>query len=168
MPPQLQEEHPLSQAHQNMMFMMGQLNRQWRRVVDRRLRPLGLTEATWLPLMHLERAAAPMRQKDLAASLGLDSSSVVRLLDGLEEGGLITRGGHADRRAKTIDVTPRGQETIQHVKQLLEQDRSVLFSGVGDDEVLAAFAVMHRMGGQLQRLELGAGNEDAAGAGEVA
>ena len=48
-------------VHQNMMFLMGQLNRQWRKVVDRRLRPLGLTEAMWLPLMHLERATEPTR-----------------------------------------------------------------------------------------------------------
>lgn len=43
----------------------------WRRAVDRRPQPFGLTEALWLPLIHLGRALVPMRQKDLAASLVL-------------------------------------------------------------------------------------------------
>src|SRR5271163_1647043 len=91
--------------------------RQWRRAVDRRLQPFGLTEATWLPLIHLARAPAPMRQKDLAASLVLDGSTVVRLLDALEAAGLIERREEsADRRAKTITVTTRGMSIIDQVE----------------------------------------------------
>ena len=71
--------------------------------MDRRLQPFGLTEATWLPLIYLARATAPMRQKDLAAALALDGSSVVRLLDALEASGQIERREESgDRRAKTI------------------------------------------------------------------
>ena len=151
----LHEAQALSQAQQNIMFTMGQLNRQWRRVVDRLLRPLGLTEATWLPLTHLERATAPMRQKDLAASLGLDSSSVVRLLDGLEAAGLIVRAGHVDRRAKTIDITPKGLEVVQQVKALINQERLKLFADVSDEQLTAAFAVLQNIGGQLHKLEQG-------------
>lgn len=135
------------------MFLMGQLNRQWRRVVDRRLRPLGLTEATWLPLVHIARASEPMRQKDLAASLGLDGSSVVRLLDGLEQAAMIVRAGHVDRRAKTIEITPKGLETAERVKQLLMLDRMSLFAGVTPAQLEAAYAVMRSIGEQLQRLE---------------
>src|ERR1700748_2271193 len=83
--------------------------RQWRRAVDRRVQPFGLTEATWLPLIHLARAPVPPRQKDLAASLVLDGSSVVRLLDALEAAGMIERREESgDRRAKVITVTSRG------------------------------------------------------------
>src|SRR3954453_14800726 len=79
--------------------LVARAARQWRRAVDRRLQPFGLTEATWLPLIYLARAPAPMRQKDLAAALGLDGSSVVRLLDALETSGHIERReGGKDRR----------------------------------------------------------------------
>jgi MarR family transcriptional regulator for hemolysin len=54
--------------------LIARAGRQWRRAVDRRLQPFGLTEATWLPLIHLARAPVPMRQKDLAASLVLDGA----------------------------------------------------------------------------------------------
>ena len=83
--------------------LMARAGRQWRRAVDRRLQPFGLTEATWLPLIHLARAPVPMRQKDLAASLVLDGSSVVRLLDALETSELIERREEdGDRRARII------------------------------------------------------------------
>src|ERR1700744_1078726 len=94
--------------HDGFGSLIARAGRQWRRAVDRRLQPFGLTEATWLPLIHLARAPAPMRQKDLAASLVLDGSSVVRLLDALETAGLIERReGNGDRRAKIITVTTR-------------------------------------------------------------
>src|SRR3546814_12336259 len=91
---------------------VAQAARSMRRAVDRRLQPYGLTEATWLPLLRLSRSPVPMRQKDLAASLGLDSSSVVRLIDALQAAGLVQRQAEdQDRRAKAIVLTARGQST---------------------------------------------------------
>ena len=71
--------------------LLSRAARQWRRSADLRLQPFDLTEAAWLPLVHIARAPAPPRQKDLAASMSLDGSSVVRLLDNLEAAGLIRR-----------------------------------------------------------------------------
>jgi MarR family transcriptional regulator for hemolysin len=135
------------------MFTLGQLNRQWRKLVDRRLRPHGLTEATWLPLMRLARVAEPMRQKDLAAALGLDGSSVVRLLDGLEASGLITRAGHADRRAKAIELTPQGHAVVQELHDLLHDSRAALFDSVPQAELDAAFSVLERLARRLAVLD---------------
>src|ERR1700743_1357075 len=92
--------------------------RQWRRAVDRRLQPFGLTEATWLPLLRVARAAAPMRPKDLAASVSLDSSSGARLLDALQAAGLVERREEEDRRAKTIALTALGLETVDRVERV--------------------------------------------------
>src|SRR5258708_20452331 len=69
--------------------LLSRAARQWRRAADLGLKPFDLTEATWLPLVHIARAPTPPRQKDLAASMSLDRSSVVRLLDNLESAGLI-------------------------------------------------------------------------------
>ena len=67
--------------------LLSRAYRTWRRAADLRLQPYDLTEATWLPLVHIARAPAPPRQKDLAASMSLDGSSVVRLLDPRATGG---------------------------------------------------------------------------------
>jgi MarR family transcriptional regulator for hemolysin len=123
--------------------LIARVGRQWRREVDRRLQPFGLTEATWLPLVHLARAPAPMRQKDLAASLVLDGSTVVRLLDALETAGLIERREEsADRRAKLITVTARGMSIIDRVELASRDVRNSALLGLSDEAIESAARVL--------------------------
>jgi MarR family transcriptional regulator for hemolysin len=123
--------------------LIAQVARQWRRAVDLHLRPFGLTEATWLPLIHLARAPEPMRQKDLAASLVLDGSSVVRLLDQLEAAGLIERREETgDRRAKTITVTSRGMAIIDRVEAASRDVRAATLAGLSDADIESATRVL--------------------------
>ncbi|WP_342641851.1 MarR family winged helix-turn-helix transcriptional regulator [Rhodoligotrophos ferricapiens] len=138
------------QRPRNLGALVGQTARQWRRAVDKRLQPFGLTEATWLPLLHLARAARPMRQKDLAASLALDSSSVVRLLDALEQGGLVERReGDNDRRAKTITLTQLGRETVAQVEVISAQVRDEVLSGLSTEELDITFRVLDHICAKL-------------------
>src|ERR1700677_2565118 len=126
--------------------LVARTPRQWRWSVDRHLQPFGLTEATWLPLIHLARAPAPMRQKDLAASLVLDGSSVVRLLDALESAGLIERRGETtDRRAKTITVTRHGMSIIDQVEAVSTEVRNATLVGLSDDDLVTATTVLDRV-----------------------
>ncbi len=137
-----------SRAQQRQAFptLIAHTGRQWRRAVDVRLQPFGLTEATWLPLIHLARAPAPMRQKDLAASLSLDSSSVVRLLDALQASGHIERREDAgDRRAKTIVLTPLGRATVERVEVVSQQIRQRTLAGLTDDEIATATATLEHI-----------------------
>lgn len=138
--------------------LLSQTSRAWRRAVNRRLQPYGLTEATWLPLVHLSRAQTPMRQKDLAASLGLDGSSVVRLLDALQAAGLITRREEdGDRRAKAIVLTPQGQATVEQVEQVAAQVRAAALADIPDPELQRAFDLLQ---GIVRRLEAETETED--------
>ena len=126
--------------------------RQWRRAVDRHLQPFGLTEATWLPLIYIARAPAPMRQKDLAAALSLDGSSVVRLLDALATSGLIERReGDPDRRAKTIALTARGQSIIHQVEAVSREVRNATLTGFSDDDLGTATRVLELVCRNLAR-----------------
>lgn len=134
------------------LSLTGHLNRQWRRLVDRRLQPLGLTEATWLPLLYISRAKAPLRQKDLAALIGLDSSSVVRLLDGLETAGYVQRLEGTDRREKLIHLTPAGQKTVATVEMVVQEGRKRLFRDVNRDELGAACSVLQQLLGTMESL----------------
>ncbi|SEN92502.1 MarR family transcriptional regulator, transcriptional regulator for hemolysin [Rhodospirillales bacterium URHD0017] len=120
--------------------------RQWRRAADLGLRPFDLTEATWLPLVHIARAPAPPRQKDLAASLSLDASSVVRLLDNLEAAGLIQRKeGEHDRRAKIITLTPRGRAIADKVETVARRIRSDALVGLSDKDIETTVRVLQHV-----------------------
>ncbi|HYG42432.1 MAG TPA: MarR family transcriptional regulator [Bordetella sp.] len=125
---------------------VAQAARSMRRAVDRRLQPYGLTEATWLPLLRLSRADAPMRQKDLAASLGLDSSSVVRLIDALQAAGLVQRKEEdQDRRAKSIVLTARGLATVAQVERVAKDVRDDVMSDIPDAELQRAGRLLARL-----------------------
>ncbi|MGO1766558.1 MAG: MarR family winged helix-turn-helix transcriptional regulator [Advenella sp.] len=127
------------------MSLSSQLNRQWRKALDRRLQPMGLTEATWLPLLYIARAAQPLRQKDLASLMGLDSSSVVRLLDGLQTAGYIQRLEGTDRREKRIHLTDAGQQTVSSVERVVQAGRRRLFRDVDDAQLQVAGSVLQQL-----------------------
>jgi MarR family transcriptional regulator for hemolysin len=134
--------------------LIAQTGRQWRRAVDRRLQPFGLTEATWLPLIHLARAPVPMRQKDLAATLVLDGSSVVRLLDALEDSGFIERRAeNGDRRAKTITLTARGLSIIDKVEAASREVRNATLVGLAAEELEIATRVLEQVGQNLAKAQ---------------
>ena len=129
--------------------LLSRAARQWRRAADVGLRPFDLTEATWLPLVHIARAAAPPRQKDLAASMSLDGSSVVRLLDNLEAAGLIQRKEGEDRRAKIITLTPRGKAIADKVETVARRIRSDALAGLSDRDIETTVRVLHHVIGVL-------------------
>jgi MarR family transcriptional regulator for hemolysin len=126
--------------------LLSRAYRQWRRAADLRLQPFDLTEATWLPLVHIARAPTPPRQKDLAASMFVDGSSVVRLLDNLETAGLIQRReGEADRRAKTIHLTPRGRAIADKVEIVSRRVRSDALAGLPEKDIESAIRVLQHV-----------------------
>lgn len=126
--------------------LLSRAARQWRRAADLRLQPFDLTEATWLPLVHIARAPAAPRQKDLAASMSLDGSSVVRLLDNLEKAGLILRKeGPDDRRAKIIFLTARGRAIADRIETIATRIRSDALAGVSGRDIETTVRVLQHV-----------------------
>ncbi|WP_296382620.1 MarR family transcriptional regulator [Reyranella sp.] len=125
--------------------LLSRTYRQWRRAADLRLQPYDLTEATWLPLIRIARAPTPPRQKDLAASLFVDNSSVVRLLDNLEAAGLVERREGEDRRAKIIVLTPRGRAIADKVETAARKVRTDALAGLSDKDIETAIRVLEHV-----------------------
>lgn len=118
------------------------------------MRPFGLTEATWLPLLYISRASEPMRQKDLANALVLDNSSVVRLIDALESTGMAERrDGVQDRRVKTIHLLPAAHDLIERVQCVSGAVRDELLEGLTEDELQTAEKVLVRIAARLAVIE---------------
>ena len=130
---------------------LGYAARQWRRAVDERLQPFGLTEATWLPLLHVARGREPMRQKDLAEALGIESSTLVRLIDTLDHAGLIERLTEDDRRAKTLHLTPRGRQLVVQVETVTAEIRGAVLAGITDEDLITTMSVIERICAALAR-----------------
>ena len=87
-----------------------------------------------------------MRQKDLAASLGLDGSTVVRLLDNLQAAGLVERReDEGDRRAKTIHLTPEAERLVAQVEAIARDVRLATIQGIPEADIERAAAVLERI-----------------------
>ncbi len=133
--------------------LVANVAREWRRAVDARLQVYGLTEATWLPLLRIARSEAPMRQNELAASLSLDGSSVVRLLDALESSGLVERcEDQADRRAKSLVLTPRGRRTVDQVERVSQDIRDLVLGEASGEDLARSLRLLETVRDRLLSL----------------
>lgn len=142
--------HPPAAARRALGFRLVLLARRWRHAIDAELQAAGLTDATWRPLIHLHKMGDGMRQKDLAASLGMDGSSVVRLLDVLASRGLVERReDSADGRAKTLHLTSAGLERVERVQHFITAYEEELLSGFSDAEIATLTEAFDRMEARL-------------------
>jgi len=97
--------------HTEFGLLLARLSRRLRQAVDAEMRLIGLTEATWRPLIYLRALGDGVRQKELATAMSIEGPSLVRLLDSLERRGFIERReDENDRRARGIHLTRAGRE----------------------------------------------------------
>ncbi|EPO4995211.1 MarR family winged helix-turn-helix transcriptional regulator [Vibrio fluvialis] len=110
--------------------------RLWRRHLDQRLAQAGIKDISWAPLLHLDEFGDGISQKDLAASVGMEGSTLVRLLDTLEQKGQIERQVDShDRRAKRIYLTDAGREQVSALRAELLQIETEMLADVSDEQI---------------------------------
>lgn len=137
------------------------LMKNWRAALDLRLRPLGMSQARWQVLFKLSRAEAPLAQCDLAQRIGIEPASLVRLLDALQQEGLVTRTTDPqDRRAKRVALTDSGQALGRRLTMEAEALRAEILSSFTPEELLHATGVLQRLEERAHRL---AGPGECAG-----
>lgn len=90
-----------------------------------------------------------MRQKDLAEIVGIESSTLVRLIDALDQAGLIKRQTDEDRRAKILCITPRGRAVVKKVETASARVRRQILADISDEELMLALNVIDRIGAAL-------------------
>jgi MarR family transcriptional regulator, transcriptional regulator for hemolysin len=130
----------------NLLFRLSLLTRRWRQILDNEFQDVGLTAATWRPLLHLQLLGEGIRQKDLAASIGVEGPSLVRLLDTLIAKGLIERSEDAtDRRAKLLCLTVPGRAVVARIHQTMMDLESDLLSPFSDREFSQVAAFVERL-----------------------
>jgi MarR family transcriptional regulator for hemolysin len=95
-----------------------------------------------------------MTQTELAFELELEQATLVRLLDRMEQNGLIERRPDpGDRRAKLISLTSHGKEQADFVRSLADQIRKQIFAGLDHDDIRRANDLLDAIGTNLADLE---------------
>jgi MarR family transcriptional regulator for hemolysin len=90
--------------------------RAWRLAVDRRLKHLGLSQASWMAIALTAKEKEPPSQTRLATRAGVEDPSMVSTVDRLVKAGYMLRTpSETDRRVKLLSLTPAGQEIYASV-----------------------------------------------------
>jgi DNA-binding MarR family transcriptional regulator len=64
----------------------------------------------------------PVSQQEVSRQLGIDRTTMVTLVDGLEDKGLVERRPHPhDRRKNLLELTDTGRETFRHAGPAVDE-----------------------------------------------
>jgi len=113
-------------------------------LASRRLAPMGLSVRLCGVLNLL--AEGPISQQTLGEQLGIDRTTVVELIDELEQQGIVVRRRNpADRRSYALTLTPRGQTVQKRAARVFDAAAEEFFDALEPAERKA-------LSGMLQRL----------------
>jgi MarR family transcriptional regulator for hemolysin len=123
-------------------FKLVRLARYWRWRLEERLKPVGMTQAKAVTLIFLSRLGDGMLQRELATVLGIEGPTLVRLLDSLEERGLVERReAQNDRRGKTVHLTKRASPVVREVSKIGADLRAEVLRGIPASDLEASIGV---------------------------
>ncbi len=137
---------------------LSQIGRLLRTYCDQRFRALDLTLARGRVMLHLGRAGSPLSQSALTALLDVEHPTTVRLLDGLEQSGLVERRSvPGDRRSKDIALTEAGVPVAARVTTAIDGIALAVIDGIDPAELAVADRVLTEILANLARLSREAG-----------
>lgn len=123
------------------------------RAFDAALAETGGSLSTWLVVLSLKQARW-RTQQELARAVGIQSPTLTRHLDNLEQAGLVARSRDPDdRRIMRIELTGEGDEAFNRMRQAAAAFDERLRAGFSDGEL----EVLRQL---LTRLEANAGSRE--------
>jgi MarR family transcriptional regulator for hemolysin len=104
--------------------------RDWRHAVDRRLKHLGVSLASWMTIEAVSQVHSPLSQSELAEKLAVSSASMVHMIDRLVKAGLVVRESSSDRRVKHIVITDAGNRLYAQIKDEVSAARQQFLASI--------------------------------------
>ena len=98
-------------------------------------RQLGLTPAQWKVILVLNMADG-LSQKEIAEKINVDGSTLVPVIDKMEQSGLVERKADSkDRRNNRIFLTKKSESTVDSIIMIILQLRKIIYNGVSENEI---------------------------------
>jgi len=135
----------MTQGRKEIAWELAETSRVLRRQFDRRAAALGATSAQWRVMFRLGREPG-LKQVELADRLDVEPITAGRIVDRLEEAGLVERRPDpVDRRVWRLFLTDTAEPVIDRLTLVAEEILAGALSGVSEDELKV-------MRGTLQRI----------------
>ena len=126
-------------------FEIGETAHALRKAFDRHAVGLGVTRAQWKVLFRLTRSPG-LRQVELADMLDIEPITLCRIVDRLEDAGLVERTRDpADRRAWRLHVTAKAQPLMEKLTAVGAELVDRAFAGIDPQEIEIARNVLARV-----------------------
>lgn len=127
--------------------------RGWRLAVDRRLKDLGMSQASWLTVAVAAKSKTPLSQSELAQRVGVEGATMVAMLDRLAKAGLLVRvPSDTDRRVKRVQLTPQGMQLYGKVRTEGDAVRRKLLSGIDPAVLRTATELLEGLQGVVEEV----------------
>lgn len=124
-------------------LVIYETSRAWRCQLDEQLKPLGISMAMWTVVWHLAQTDEPMTQRALANAMSVEGSSIVRLLDRLEQGGWVRRESVCgDRRCKRVMLTDKVLPLVEQFEQVARDFTAWVLEGIPEDKLRTCSEVL--------------------------
>jgi MarR family transcriptional regulator, transcriptional regulator for hemolysin len=125
--------------------------RAWRLAMDRRLKFLGMSQASWMTIAVAAKERRPLSQSDLADRLGVEGATMVTMIDRLVKSGLVVRQPSTqDRRVKHVILTPAGIRLFDKVKTEAAALRKELLADFDAKKLEAATVLLEKLQGMFE------------------
>ena len=127
-------------------FAVARVTRRWRKMLDERLKDLGVTQARWSTMVYLYNGGEGLTQRELAGIMAIENPTLVRLLDSLEQQKMLERRPCPnDRRARRLYLTDSGREFMNILTLRADKLRDALLEGISDEDIDRTVRVFHRI-----------------------
>ena len=118
------------------------LARRWRWCLDRRLRGTGLTPARWSALLQIARGGDGLAQRQLSDFMGIESATLVPILDFLGNQQLVERRADPlDRRSNTVHLTTKAEPVVGQIEKIAHSLRAELTQDISADDLATCIRV---------------------------
>lgn len=133
--------------------LLGRVQSALREVHDEALAPFGLNTSQGVVLLNCLRGEANT-PAELARFNDLDISSVSRMLDRLENKGLVTRSRTGkDRRQVIIRITPKGRALVKKAIPVAARVAADAWRNVSEQERQTLRTIVYKILGNLGHLQ---------------
>jgi MarR family transcriptional regulator for hemolysin len=127
-------------------------SRSWRQAVDRKLKYLGVSQASWMTIAIAAKARSPLSQSELADKLGVEGATMVAMIDRLVKAGLVKReASTTDRRVKRVILTAAGVKIYDKVKAEAAALRKQLLANTDQKQLLVATELLEGLQGIIDK-----------------
>lgn len=118
-----------------LMTTITRVSRSYKSLCDKLASKYGLTQAIAWPILSIARKGGGVRPSVVAEDVGLEPSSIVRLIDNLVASGYVERRDDTtDRRAKLLFLTEMGQENVTHLEAEIASLRNTLLKDLTEEQ----------------------------------